>query len=149
MSYIKIYTIVGSTSFIYGDTFIKIRFILSRGIPTSTVQVRNLLNDKYMIFESWVFRELMLKLKKYNLQQQDIDESLSPTKKNQNEEETKRTTSLELTKMTNGEQWFKVKYHWDSISLDAYAIQGLFKAENMIAEYYHDTSTFPKKQLYE
>lgn len=87
MSYIKIYTIVGSTRFIYGDSFIKIRFILSRGIPTSTVEVRNLLNDKYMIFESWVFRELMLKLKNYNLQQQDIDESLSPTKENQNEEE--------------------------------------------------------------
>lgn len=149
MSYIKIYTIVGSTSFIYGDSFIKIRFILSRGIPTSTVEVRNLLNDKYMIFESWVFRELMLKLKNYNLQQQDIDESLSLTKENQNEEETKRTTLLELTKMTNGEQWFKVKYHWNSISLDAYAIQGLFKAENMIAEYYRDTSNFPKKQLYE
>lgn len=145
MSDIKIYAIVGSTSFIYGDTFFKIRFILSRGIPTSTVEVRNLLNDKYMIFESWIFRELMLKLKNYDLQQQD--ESLSPTKENQNEEETKRTTSLELTKMTNGERWFKVKYHWDSISLDEYAIQGLFKAENMIAEYYRDTSTFSKKQI--
>lgn len=145
MSEIKVYAIVGSSSFIYGDTFIKVRYILSRGIPTSVVEVRNLLSNENMIFESMAFRVLMLKLKNYNQQRNTDDDDSNKKSKSEKEEyekdEIDGAISLGLTKIMYGDELYKVKYHWDSISLDRYAIQGLYKAEKLIAEYHHDMST--------
>lgn len=159
------YVIVDERSFIYGDTYIKVRLILSGGVKTGNVQVRNLRSSlQCVVFTPYVFKELVSKLKRINSGNAYHDETriirggtsatevltlTMQAEKGQLEEEGGPSKSHVSVKCISYDDksnscrfsdtnMYRVYHFWDTIVFDNYTVQGLCDADFFLNTWLND-----------